>query len=150
MADEGFIKAKNYALKLLSFRPRSIQEISYKLRNYLIKKNLSPDLEEKVVTSLTSLNLLNDEDFAAWWLMQRKNASIRGNKIIKMELRSKGVAQDVIDQVLKNENQDAEIAKAQILVKKKLTKMPKQKLQKLLLRRGFDFDIIRRAIDESR
>lgn len=155
MADEDYLKVKNYALKLLSFRPRSVSEVKNKLSSYLKKKNLPENLEDKVILDLQKLNFLNDLDFAVWWIDQRKKNSIRGNKIVKLELRAKGLSSDLINEVLNCESTDEELNKALKIIEKHIVRSPKNlsafnlkiKLNNLLLRRGFEYEIIKNAID---
>lgn len=155
MTDEDFQKVKNYALKLLSFRPRSVSEVRNKLSSYLKKKNLPENLEDKVILDLQKLNFLSDVDFAVWWIDQRKKNSIRGNKIVKLELRAKGLSSDLINEVLRSESKDEELNKALKIIEKFVVRSPKNlsafnlkiKLNNLLLRRGFEYEIIKNAID---
>lgn len=155
MTDEDYLKVKNYALKLLAFRPRSVFEVKNKLSSYLKKKNLPENLEDKVISDLQKLNFLNDLDFAAWWIDQRKKNSIKGNKIVKLELRAKGLSSDLINEVLASGSKDEELNKALKIIEKHVIRSPKNlsafnlkiKLNNLLLRRGFDYDVIKQAID---
>lgn len=155
MADEDYLKVKNYALKLLAFRPRSVFEVRNKLSSYLKKKNLPENLEDKVILDLQKLNFLSDVDFAAWWIDQRKKNSIRGNKIVKLELRAKGLSSDLINEVLASGSKDEELNKALKIIEKHIVRLPKNlsafnlkiKLNNLLLRRGFEYEIIKNAID---
>lgn len=156
MTDEGFQKARDYTFKLLSFRPRSTREVRQKLKIYLNKKNLSEDLLEKVISDFTRQNFLNDLNFAKWWTDQRSRASIKGSKLIFLELSSKGIDKEIINEVLNSQNQDVEIQKSKKILEKKINlfskKYPKQilkfKLNRYLLGKGFSFDIVKKAIDE--
>lgn len=149
MNDEDFLKAKDYCLKLLSIRPRSISEISYKLRFFLKKKNLPENLQEKVISRLLELNLLNDLEFTKWWLDQRSKSSIRGKNWVRQELLSKGINREIIADLLDKQGNETELLKARKIINKKISTMPKENLKQYLFRRGFSFDVIKKAIDET-
>ena len=157
MDDEGLIKAKNYALRLIAIRPRSEREIKDKLTIYLRKKGLPGKLIEVVVSHLKEFDFINDTDFAKWWIMQRGTSAIRGSKIITLELKSKGVSSDIITELLPNPDDNQELEKAKIVISKSLRRkyssfspqIVKMKLANLLFRRGFTSQVIRKAIDET-
>src|SRR3990167_7525552 len=56
MDDDELQKVKNYALKLLSFRPRSSFELKKKLDFYILKKKLPPNLTSVVLKDLKKIN----------------------------------------------------------------------------------------------
>ncbi|MCK4261812.1 RecX family transcriptional regulator, partial [bacterium] len=56
-------KAKEYALNLLSFRPRSSKEV----RDRLKRKDYDEKVIEEAVENLGRIGLLNDEEFARSW-----------------------------------------------------------------------------------
>lgn len=103
----------NRAIKLLSFRPRSVFEISTRLR----RAGAEPSIINQIIAKLTDLNLLDDLKFAQWWVAQRVNASPRGNIALNQELSQKGLGRDTINQVLLSF--EAEIALAEKLPAKK-------------------------------
>lgn len=107
------------ALRLLSFRPRSIKEIQQRLT----KTNANTKTINRVIDNLIDKNLLNDREFAIWWVDQRVKFRPRGNFALQFELRQKGISQDIIDTVLLSPEEE------QLLVKK----IPAEKR----LRRGF-------------
>jgi regulatory protein len=142
----------NRTLKFLGFRPRSEKEV----RDYLIKKQAPDELREKLITYLIELRFLNDVEFTRWWVEQRTQGQPRSHRVIKMELKQKGIAQDIIEQVLQGTEEPVQddLESARKLVRKKLPRyqmLEKQELyQKLggfLGRKGFDWETIKRAID---
>lgn len=153
---EQYQKLLDYALKLLSFRPRSCQEIDGKLAYYSAKKNIPPDLVNKVIDDLKSQNLINDEEFALWWKNQRTQFKPKGKYAIKMELLQKGIPKEIIEKILSegNNSGNQEFEMAQKLALKKIPsyrnlslKEKKIKIGNFLYRRGFSWEIIRRVID---
>jgi len=112
------------ALRLLSYRPRSIREI----KKRLTKTNADTNTINRVINNLIEQNLLNDQEFARWWVDQRVKFRPRGNYALTQELVQKGLDREIIDSVLLSF--DAELALAK--------KLPQSKLSS----RGFSFSVI--------
>lgn len=112
------------ALRLLSYRPRSIREIKQRLA----KTNADTHTINRVINNLIDQNMLNDQEFARWWVDQRVKFRPRGNYALTQELVQKGLDRDIIDSVLLSF--DAELALAE--------KLPESKRSS----RGFSFSVI--------
>ena len=157
MDDDELQKVKNYALKLLSFRPRSSFELKKKLDFYILKKKLPPNLTSVVLKDLKKINLVNDKEFAEWWIEQRTVYSIRGEKIIRYELQIKGIGRDLIDDLLSSQEKGTEITKADKIIDKQMKKLSLEtdrrlfieKLKMHLLRRGFSWSVTHKVIDSK-
>lgn len=156
MEDEQYQKLEGYALKLLSFRPRSQKEIQGKLKVYGIKKDISAKMVEKIMHYLLGENLINDEEFAKWWLDQRQSFRPKGARIIRMELANKGISREIVDQILTDTKDQGftEVDLAKKVIEKKnyvfknlSAKERKIKISQLLARRGFDWETISQVID---
>ncbi len=150
---DTFERYCNASLRFLSFRPRSEKEV----RDYLNKKKVDPLIIEKIIIKLKEKNFINDAEFAKMWVESRTRFKPRSIKFIIIELKQKGISQDLIKSVIQNSEfriqNDLEQAKK--LVEKKREKykgVSKQELyQKLggfLARRGFDWETIKASIDE--
>ena len=147
--DEALQQAIERAYNYLSFRPRSREEV----RRYLRRKETPPELIEPVLARLDALNLVNDEEFATFWIASREQFKPRGARAIKNELRMKGVARDVADELV-NAEQDEE--RAMLAGRKKalsLLRLPDMdyktfyaRLGSFLQRRGFDYQITTRTV----
>lgn len=141
-------------INFLSFRPRSEKET----RDYLAKKIAHDNgvsffqaknskQIEKTIAKLKKYNYLNDLEFAKWWLLSRSSSNPKGINVIKMELRQKGISQELIEKVLINTPNQLSLAK-KIITKKqkywqKLTPFEqKRKIYTYLAARGFDRDTI--------
>ena len=77
----------NRVLRFLSFRPRSEKEI----RDYLNNKQVNPLVSQKIIDKLVENKFLNDLEFAKWWIEQRTLTTPRAWRIIKIELKQKGI-----------------------------------------------------------
>ncbi len=154
-----FDKYLNKAFHFLSFRARSEKEV----RDNLLKKKAPEEIIERVINSLKENRFLNDEDFAKLFIEQRLRFRPKGMRIIKMELKQKGIDQEIIDEAISKASIDDEsnpvnndLDSAKKLVEKKLPRykdMEKQiiyqKLGAFLARRGFNWDTIKKSIDDA-
>lgn len=148
---EHFEKYYTLALRYLSRRPYSEKEI----RTYLAKKKAQTDIIERIITQLKEHKFLDDVVFAKFFIESRKAFRKKSDRLIKMELRQKGVSDEVYEKAIEGmENRKTDEQAAQELVERKFVKykhLPKQelyqKLGALLARRGFDWDTIKTVID---
>lgn len=153
------------AITFLSFRSRSSKEVRDNLEKTLSKRNLSLEeviehkkILEQVIERLLTQKFLDDTHFAMWWVEQRARNKPKSKMVLRMELKQKGIPQEIITHVLSSEElHDAtdDFAQAKKLVEKKIDRyqeLPKQEIyQKLggfLGRRGFSWEVIKRSIDE--
>ena len=147
-------KLVDKALRFLSFRPRSEREVRDRLRRKLGKKS-QPSLDkviDNVLNRLKHLDYINDEEFAKWWVGQRQTHSPRGSRLIRSELFQKGIAQEIIDKVLP-EDEEGEVEQALKTAKKKLRSYQKldpqefkQKMGQYLARRGFGWEVVNETL----
>lgn len=153
----------NKALKFLSYRPRSEKEI----RDHLLRKGRligiekSEDEKEQyeksvnlVIEKLKRVGQIDDNEFANWWVEQRKKFRIRGNRLIKMELLQKGVDKELIDEKLNRENKDEDLILAEKVALKKVVSYKRLdknefriKMGQFLARRGFEWGVIKKVVD---
>lgn len=84
------------AARFLEARSRSVHEV----RRRLTGAGYQPDLVEGAIARLTDLGMLDDAAFAQAWVESRDRARPRGERAIREELRTKGLARDVVDEVI--------------------------------------------------
>ncbi|WP_432663397.1 regulatory protein RecX [Wukongibacter baidiensis] len=143
-------KANEYAVKLLSYRPRSQKEIEDKMK----QKGYDAEMIDKTIKWLREYNLINDEDFAKEYILSKSKKY--GSRRIKMELGRKGVNEEVINEILDEEiDYDKEYSIALECAKKKMKAYKGdernaiyRKLASYLQRRGFSYDIISKILKE--
>lgn len=147
---EKFYKA---SIRFLSFRPRSEKE----LRDYLTKKKCDDLTSKRIIQSLTRDKFLNDEEFTKWWVEQRTILKPKASRVIKFELKQKGISKELIENAYGSSlmaNSDLDVAKA--LAEKKMPRYAKienkrkvyEKLGRFLASKGFDWDTIKEVIDQ--
>ena len=150
---DEFGKFYNASLRFLSYRPRSEKEI----RENLLRKKAPGLIIEKIISKLKEQRFLNDKEFAKWWIEQRTNVSKKSLRVIKMELLQKGINRDIIEEMMHDITVtiQSDFDRAKELVQKKIKKYEGfkrqeiyQKLGGFLGRRGFDWETIKKSIDE--
>lgn len=135
------------AVKFLSIRPRSTQEI----RDYLARKGISDVVGQEVVERLSREKFLDDEEFAEWWIRGRKEQG-KAEFLIRRELENKGVVRDIIDRSFgENLSDDVQVAREVVLRNhRKYSKYSGReynaKMGAFLARRGFSWEVIRKAL----
>ncbi len=139
-------KLLNYA----SIRPRSEKEID----DWFYKKQVHESLHDRLKKKLRKLDLLDDEEFAKWWVRQRQEFKPRGPKLLYAELLKKGIDKSVINKAIDEQNIHGVNVAYLLLGKKtyrwKAKKDPntKKKMLDFLARKGFDWDTIKKAVDK--
>ncbi len=147
---ENVRKAYDRALRLISYRDRSESEV----RRRLLASDFSEEVVDEVVRKLAGVGLLNDERFSEQWVQSRTLSRPMGRARLAWELRSKGVDPETVEQALRDFGEDTEYALAVSAAQKKLGRMDRtdpslrEKLASFLGRRGFDWDVIRKVLDE--
>jgi regulatory protein len=131
------------ALDLLNYRPRSEKEIRHKL----LDKGFQPGQIDQVVGKLKQTNLVRDEAFARMWVESRNEFHPRSRKLLRCELRNKGIAERHIDTALKEMPEEEELAlKAAMHYIRRLQGKDWQtfrnRLSGFLARRGFSYSTI--------
>ena len=94
----------NKSFKFLSYRPRSEKEV----RDYLVKKKADDLTLERIIKNLTENNFINDINFTKWWIEQRTKFRPKAVRIIKLELFRKGIAKDLIEEILQDKTVETE------------------------------------------
>ena len=131
------------ALRFLNYRPRSSAEI----RRNLEKAQVPPALVAGTIERLESNGLVNDETFARLWVENRNQFRPRSRSYLTMELRQKGIDDELIRKILDADvDEEAlalEAARKHARRLQDLDRMTfRNKLSGFLARRGFSYSII--------
>jgi regulatory protein len=136
-------RAHEAGLNLLSYRPRSEQEV----RRRLGRKGFSEAAIEEAVQRLLRAKLLDDEAFARYWISNREQFRPRGEFALRQELQRKGISLRIIDGLLEDVDEAENAYRA---ATKRLARWQRmdpgereRKLSGYLARRGFSYDVIR-------
>lgn len=140
-------KAYDRALGYIVLRPRSERE----LLQYLNRKKYDPEIIAEVMARLEKRGYIDDQKFARQWIESRRLLKATSKRRLIQELRAKGVASEIIQQSLANdETTDAEVLKDLITRKRQQTRyQDDMKLMQYLSRQGYGYDDIKRAMQGS-
>lgn len=145
---ESASEAKAYALALrfLGLRPRSERE----MRNYLRRKDITPEDIESAVARLLQARLLDDLEFARSWIRTRQALSPRSRRMLQQELAAKGVSRDVVDEAVGELDEDAQLDTLVEVMQRK-RRLPQyasaEKLLGYFARQGYPYDQLKKALE---
>ncbi len=139
------------ALAFLAARPRSRTEIRRRLLRPNPKRpSPAPETVERVLARLTEMGLVNDEEFASFWVEQRERFSPRAAYAMTQELRQRGVSAEVATQAADPER---DLERALQAGRQRARMLPtddyaafRTKLGSFLQRRGFAYGVARDTV----
>jgi regulatory protein len=141
-------RAYERALNFLSFRPRSEAEVRRNLR----EKAVEEEIVEAAVERLTRAGLLNDREFARYWVENRLQFKPRGARALRQELWEKGVPDAIIAETLESfDAEDVARRVAEAGARRMAHLEPadfRQKLSAYMARRGFSYAVIQPLVEE--
>jgi regulatory protein len=141
-------RAAERAMNLLSYRPRSCEEVRRRLR----KKDYTEDTIEEAIERLERAGLLDDRAFARYWIENRFRFNPRGKAFLRQELRQKGVRDRVIEEALDGYDEQTAAEEAAAAAVRRLRRLDeptfRRKLIGYLRRRGFFYGTIRPIVEE--
>jgi regulatory protein len=144
---DDLLAAKGVATRQLSYRPRSVTE----LRQTLAQRGFGQAIIDQVIERFTELGYLDDADFARRWVANREQLAPRGTRLLKQELRQKGIGADLADEVIADADLD-ELDSAIRIAERRLPKMAgldrdtqRRRLAGYLERRGFSHEVVRKV-----
>ena len=143
-----FDKVKFAALNYLSYRQRSI----FEMEEYLHKKDFNNGSIAFVVSWLKESDYLNDERFAESYVLEKTRLNNLGAYRLKIELKQKGIADEIISEVLSEQKLDLDDLTA--LVKRKYSAIltddrntQYRKIGGYLQRKGYSYDVVKKIIE---
>lgn len=132
--------------KAMGYLSRSMKTVK-QMKDYLTKKGFTHKVVEYVIDKLQDYKYLNDEQYAKTYVEQA--SANKGNRRIKQELMQKGISQQKAEQ-FKIDDETASATAEKLGEKYMRNKTPDlktlQKLQRYLLSRGYDFDVVNAVI----
>jgi regulatory protein len=147
------VRAKAKALRFLSHRALTAEELKRKL--------LDRDFSERTIKNITDdlerVGLLNDEAVSTAYVHSRMLQRPSAKRLLRQELQHKGIGVEEAEKFVDSSygpQSEEEIAETLFRKKMKLLKNedPKKVRKKaieFLFRRGFDWEVIRSAMDRS-
>jgi len=136
--------AMNSAARLLGVRARTASELGSALR----ARNYPDPVIETVVADFLARGYLDDAEFARRWITLRTETAPRSNRLLKRELRAKGVDDSIVEESLESADLD-DVELARTLAVHRLERMGglpmetrRRRIIDFLQRRGFGWNAI--------
>ena len=146
--DEERLKAKAAALDYIAYKARTEHEVRQKLQ----RKGFAEPIADEAVARMRELGYLDDTDYARAYARGRLNGRGHGPHRIRSDLFRRGVARSIIDTVLDDLTEPDDLRETALrhgrkrwrrLQREEDPYKRRKKLSDFLMRRGFDFDLIR-------
>ena len=93
VTEELLQQVRNIGLRRLTRSPMS----RYQFEKYLIKRNVPLEAVTQVAVRFEEIKLLDDREFAAMWVRTRRSTRGTGWRVLKQELKNKGISAEIID-----------------------------------------------------
>ena len=140
-------RAKLRAMHLLNAMPRTEQQ----LREKLAQNEYPEDVIEAAVSYVKSFGYINDEAYIRNFIISRKNS--KSKREIVMLLGQKGLRGELVDNIVEEMYaEESELSTIKEIMRKKrwnpseMEEKEKQKMLAYLMRKGFSYEEIRRAL----
>lgn len=144
-------KARLYALKLLSYRGRSIKELEERLR----RKGFPKTVISSTINYLKHTGLVNDRTLAEALKRDAMSTKLLSQYATKKFMMKRGIPKEIVDDLF-IAGERKEIENAKCLIDRKLKTMKqypaekiKRRLYDLLLRKGYSFETIKTVLSEK-
>ena len=142
VAEDGRERAYQQAMLFLSYRARSESELRQNLR----KHEIPEPVIEQTLERLRQAGLANDDQFAQAWVENRNTFRPRSRRMMAMELKQKGLADEAIQSAVQNVDDEASAYEA---AQKRAARFKglewndfRKKLSEFLARRGYSYAVI--------
>ena len=132
------------ALHFLKFRPRTVFEITEKLKS----KKISEKEIKETISVLKRNGLLDDEKFAKMWIGDRNRFKPTGNFLLKMELKKLGISEHLIEDAISLQD-EIELARLALELKNRYRNAEFSKQAQFLQRRGFSMNVIFKVLKKE-
>jgi regulatory protein len=146
---DQYQRCLNASFHFLAYRPRSEAEV----RQQLQRRGYESQDIEKTISELKRLDLINDTTFAEFWKDNRNFFRPRSQRMVKQELREKGVDTAVIDETVESIDDWENAYKAAAFKARTLPitdyEIFRHRLSGYLQRRGFNYGVINNIVKQT-
>ncbi|MFJ9951942.1 recombination regulator RecX [Kitasatospora sp. NPDC091207] len=147
-------RARDICLRLLTGAAKTRKQLADALR----RREIPDEVADGVLTRLEEVGLIDDAAFALAWVESRHAVRGLSRRALAQELRTKGVAGELVEQAVAQLDYDDETEAARALVERKLRatrgverQARTRRLVGVLARRGYSeglaFRVVREALD---
>jgi len=150
---DAFETAMQKALNYLSYCPRSLKDV----HDSLVAKEYDEEIIIQVLERLQQGGYVEDRNFARIWVENRNTFRPRSRRMLAVELKHKGVAEEIINETLAEQTDDEKAAyDAASRYARRLMGLDwlmfRDRLGAFLIRRGFSYgtsaSVVRMVWDE--
>ncbi|AXT86826.1 recombinase RecX [Aeromicrobium sp. A1-2] len=145
--------AKEIVVRKLSERAHSRSDLAQALARKLVPEGVVEATLDKFETA----GLIDDEEFARSWVQSRQRGKGLSSRALAMELRRKGVDDEISKEVIAELDPDAEVEAAHRLVRSRLRSLSRfdeatklRRLTGMLARKGYSsqmcFEVVRQEL----
>lgn len=139
------------ALRFLAPRPRSRAEVRRRLlRPRPHRETPDPAAVDRVLERLAELGVLDDRDFAEFWVENRERFSPRSARAMGAELRQRGVDRQTVEAAADPERDEERALAAARQKQRAFTGLDyrtfREKVGAFLVRRGFSYEVARTTV----
>lgn len=149
--EDAIAKAFNKALHFLSYQMRS----EYEVKKKLLDVGHGEAVVLEAIRKLERLGFLNDETYSKALLETKKKTAKKGPGAIRQDMIKKGIDKDLQEQVLGTFSHEEQLKLAMDLAEKQIRagekKTPsqvKQKIQEVLMRKGYSFTVVKEILEQ--
>lgn len=150
------VAARQILLARLADQPRSRHELA----EWLARKNVPAAMAEGLLNRFEELGLIDDVAFADMWIESRQRTKGLARRALAMELRRKGIDDEIARVALDAIDPETERQSAHMLVQKKMRSMhgvtqqaQQRRLLNMLARKGYPsgmaYDVVHRELQEQ-
>ncbi|OKI23126.1 regulatory protein RecX [Streptomyces sp. CB03911] len=145
-------RARDICLRLLTGTAKTRKQLADALR----KREIPDEVAEEVLTRLGEVGLIDDAAYADAWVESRHAARGLARRALAQELRTRGVAGELVEQAMARLGPDEEAEAARALVERKLRatkglerQARTRRLVGMLARRGYSEGLAYRVVREA-
>lgn len=150
---EEMAKARQIVYDRLAVQARSRAD----LEQALAKKQVSAEVAAATLDKFEAAGLIDDAEFARSWVQSRQRSKGLSSRVLAMELRRKGVDEELVSSALEELDPEVEVEAAHRLVQTKLRSMSTldettklRRLTGLLARKGYSsqlaYEVVRHEL----
>lgn len=143
--------ARTIVLRSLNQAPRTRKQLA----DLLAKRLVPDDVAVAVLDRFVEVGLINDRDYADNWVRSRHRVRGLTRRVLRQELRQRGVSDVDIESALEQIGEDDEFRAAMDLTERKLRGMggydesvQRRRLMGMLMRKGYGGSVATAAISE--
>ena len=144
-------QARNIVLRSLANAART----RHQLAELLAKSGVSEQISDELLDRFVEVGLINDADYAQTWVKGRHQYRCLSRRVLRQELRQKGIDDITIETALEQIADDDEREAACRLAARKVRSLlrydvgtQRRRLANMLKRRGYSSEIVAMAVAE--